>query len=91
MAVGAANALDFLHRIARSRQIRKVAAFCDDATQTAAALLEPAPGIGDLRCHRRQPEHAMAARYGRNCLGRMSALIAPSSCSDPVATQSATD
>ena len=34
-AVGAANALDFLHRIARSRQIRKVAAFCDDAIHTA--------------------------------------------------------
>ena len=81
-AVGAANALDFLHPIARSRQILKVAAFCDDTIETAAALLEPAPGIGDVRCHRRQPEHAMPAellpgeglaRFRRSASGRSAA------------------
>jgi hypothetical protein len=51
------------------------------------SLLEPAPGIGDLQTA--GTRHA--DRYGRNCLGRMSALIAPASCSDPVATQNATD
>ena len=84
--VGPGPSCRWVTKRAQANQIRKVAAFCDDAIHTAVVTGASA-GIGDLQTA--GTRHA--DRYGRNSLGRMSALIAPASCSDPVATQNATD